>query len=109
MRRIVIFAAILVLQGILLAQTTEPQPEWLAKQATIRANDTPAILKAIQEIGGFKLDISADDEKLLLDQPLEWRFTNAQIKDILQFVLSRVGLSYKIVDEKTVQVVKPTL
>ena len=109
MRRIVVtFVLILVLQGTLLAQTTEPQPEWLARRATIRAKGTPAILKAVQELGGFKVEASAEDEKLLSDQPLEYHFTNAHLKDILQFVLSRVGLTYRIVDEKTVQVVSPT-
>ena len=53
MKRIVVtFVAILALQGILLAQTAEPRPKWLAERVT------------------------------------------------------HAGLSYKIVDEKTVQVVK---
>ncbi len=54
MRRIVVtFVAILVLQGILLAQVAEPQPNWFAERVT------------------------------------------------------HAGLSYKIIDEKTVHVAKP--
>jgi hypothetical protein len=53
------------------------------------------------------LDINADDKELLLQQRLTFAFTNAVIKDILKFALDTAGLSFKIVDDKTVQVFKP--
>jgi hypothetical protein len=48
--------------------------------------------------------IEAEDEELLL--PLTMAFHRATIDDILKLTLGSVGLNFKVVDEKTVEVFK---
>ncbi len=108
MKRILcVLLAAMALQGIVTAQVVEPQPAWLAERVTIREGRLPDVLAVLERAGGFTVEMSADDKELLLQSPLTMRFTNAHIKDILKFALDTAGLSYKIVDEKTVQVFKP--
>ncbi len=107
MKRILFtLGATLILQGFLSAQAAEPKPKWLAETVTIREARWPDLRSVIQRIGGFTLKIEAQDEESLLI--LAFHFHNASIEDILTFALSQVGLSFRIVDDKNVQVFKPT-
>jgi hypothetical protein len=107
MKRILFaLGAALILQGFLSAQAAEPKPTWLFESVSIRDARWHDLLSVSQRIGGFTVRIEAEDEALL--QPLTIVFDNARIDDILKLTLGSVGLSFKVVDEKTVQVFKPT-
>ncbi len=88
------------------AQVPEP-PAWTSRIATINFEDVPmaGILGFLEEAVGFTLQM---DKSLMpeLETRLTIRIERKPIGEILSSLLSTSKLSYKIIDHKTVEVVR---
>jgi hypothetical protein len=84
------------------------QPAGLAEEMGIRAKDTslPVILTALERTGRFTLDISETD-RALLPERITMDLCKVKVADVLKAVLAEGGLSFRVVDDKTLQAFKP--
>jgi hypothetical protein len=111
MKRILfgLMVASIALQGVVSAQSKADQtgPEWTGRRITIHAKDgwLPEIVAAIETAGSFT--IQAHDHGKLLEHRVTIDVRDARIDEVLAMVLQTSGLTYKIMDDKTVQLLKP--
>ena len=104
--------AALVFHGVVWAQVQAPsqeiqQPVWESERVTVDVQNghLPEILAVLEKAGRFTFQINGD-LKLRLDQPVTMRYRDARLDDIVHLALNTAGLTYKIIDDKTVQVVE---
>ena len=108
MKRTLVGLALLLvlLQTAGTAQSTE-QPDWANVVATINFEDAPmgGILGILEQTAGFVLQV---DKDLMpdLEHKLTIRIERTPMGEILGSVLSRRNLGYRIVDGRTVEIIR---
>ena len=89
------------------AAQTSQQPGWVNVVATIDFEDAPmgGILGTLEKVAGFSLQM---DKGLIpeLESRVTIRIEHTPMGEILSFLLSTRKLSYKVIDAKTVEVVR---
>jgi hypothetical protein len=104
MRVLVLVGAVLVATSAL-AQTPTVQLIPSKPTITISLTSVPVgqAIEAIASDAGIVAEFAPDIPVEDLDRELTARFTNARIKDVLSFLANSYGLTYRVIDAKTVR------
>jgi hypothetical protein len=100
--------AVVAMRGVLSAQASEPQPAWLAKRVTVRFKDARLsdVIAMVLKVTGVRVEMRVPDGELL-----QARITidtcGERVENVLKAVLFSTGLSFKVIDDRTVHVFTP--
>ena len=105
MRVLVLVGAVLVSAASIFAQTPTAQLNPSKPTTTMILTAVPLgpALEAIASDAGIVAEFAEDIPAGDLDREITARFTNARIEDVLSFLANQAGLTYRVIDAKTVR------